>query len=392
MLAIVERQSALEAAPHGQAYSHIRGLLVTGGTGFIGGAILAEMAATALWPRCQFLVRAKTLAEGRERLRRSMARFLADGDGFPALRDDQLMLGDLAAIGAEHAGRLGEISHVIHCAALTSFSDSPKLHAVNVGHAMQFAEALHRHAPLARFVNVGTAWSIGALRDCIVAELPAARGEERHAVPYTRSKRDFEIELAARFPDMPVVHARPSIVVGHTRLGTAPSASIYWVFRVAQRLRRFTPELSARIDVVPVDWVASSVLSLATRPKLKHRVYHLSAGRHESSTLAEIDAAIQKGLPASDEVPAPYESVPAKELSRVIAQKRALFPGVNARMLGRAMTVYSEFASGGVVFDNSNVRSEGIAGSPSFASYAHLCAATAHLDSIADQMADDLKL
>ena len=43
-------------------------LLVTGGTGFIGGAVLAELLATPLWAETLILVRANTLSEGKERI------------------------------------------------------------------------------------------------------------------------------------------------------------------------------------------------------------------------------------------------------------------------------------------------------------------------------------
>ncbi|MDI7066993.1 SDR family oxidoreductase, partial [Klebsiella pneumoniae] len=51
-------------------------------------------------------------------------------------------------------------------------------------------------------------------------------------MPYTQCKREDERLLRSTYPNLPLVVVRPSIVVGHTVLGTLPSASIFWVFRV----------------------------------------------------------------------------------------------------------------------------------------------------------------
>jgi hypothetical protein len=47
--------------------------------------------------------------------------------------------------------------------------------------------------------------------------------------------------------DQPLIVARPSIVVGHTRLGCRPSASIFWYYRSSRRA--FLPSRSALVGV-----------------------------------------------------------------------------------------------------------------------------------------------
>src|SRR6476469_6117969 len=54
--------------------SSIDQLLVTGATGFIGGAVLAELVGSPLWRDTLIMVRASTLSEGKERVARSLQR------------------------------------------------------------------------------------------------------------------------------------------------------------------------------------------------------------------------------------------------------------------------------------------------------------------------------
>ena len=90
--------------------------------------------------------------------------------------------------------------------------------------------------------------------------------------------------------DLPVVVARPSIVVGHTKLGCTPSGSIFWVLRAIEALRFLPWSPDNRVDVVPADWVAASLQHLLLAPELEHDRYHLSAGDSSSVRWRDIEA------------------------------------------------------------------------------------------------------
>lgn len=74
--------------------------------------------------------------------------------------------------------------------------------------------------------------------------------------------------LESTAPELPLVVARPSVVVGHTQLGCLPSASIFWFYRACDALRRITCPLDSRDDAVPVDWVADALLFSSEKPNL----------------------------------------------------------------------------------------------------------------------------
>ncbi len=90
---------------------------------------------------------------------------------------------------------------------------------------------------------------------------------EQHAVPYTYSKGMAELKLRETFPELPLVVVRPSIVVGHSRLGCAPSGSIFWMLRMVALLETFSCRLTDRVDILSVDDCAEAIVRLATKPQ-----------------------------------------------------------------------------------------------------------------------------
>jgi nucleoside-diphosphate-sugar epimerase len=364
-------------------------LLITGGTGFIGGAVLDELCDTEVWPNVLIFVRALTLFEGRQRILQSIRRFRPE---FPSdeLLDTQIILGDLHGL-AEVAtdARLEKVAYVIHSAAVTSFSSAERIANTNVDASLAFVSMLVERSPLKRFVNVGTAWSVGFVSDAVVLEGEGARSDV-HFVPYTKSKADFERLARHTFAKAPFVSVRPSIVVGHTRFGTEPSGSIYWVFRAAAILGAFTCRLEDRIDVVPVDWVARSLIQIATAEQLNFDSYHLSSGRERASCIGDLDKRIAR-VRGRNPWGREWREVGDTALLDIIRNNKALLGRVNPRLLHRALILYGRFAQANTFFDNTRTLLEGIAPPPPFHTYVERCATTAESSELGKQMADDFK-
>ena len=89
-------------------------------------------------------------------------------------------------------------------------------------------------------------------------------------------------------PELPLVIARPSVVVGHTELGCGPSSSIYWFYRTVDALRRITFPLESYDDVdsrrLRCRRAAIPALSIGT----SRHLYHISSGEVASVTWHEI--------------------------------------------------------------------------------------------------------
>ena len=379
------------AAFRGTRTNSIEKILVTGGTGFIGGAVLAELIDGPLWPKTLIMVRAANAREARTRIVSSLLRFLPGRPVDDLVRDEQIIV-----LGLEDASKLADdprirdVSHVIHSAAVTAFSNHPRIRAINVDASMNFVNVLKKSAKIQRFVNVGTAWCVGMDVDKVVLE-NGEQGSATHIVPYTESKLEFERTVRRTHPDFPFVSARPSIVVGHTRYGTTPSGSIYWVFRSVHVLGQFSCDFDQRLDVVPVDWVARSLVSLMIKPELSYDTYHLSAGEQSFSTIAQLDIAIASGREVRPVGRDDYRAVSERQLTKTVYEKRKKLGDANPWLLSRALGLYAQFAESGVVFDNQRTMSEGIEQAPPFHTYAAVCARTSETASLAAQMADDFK-
>jgi nucleoside-diphosphate-sugar epimerase len=366
-------------------------LLVTGGTGFLGGAVVAELATRDIWPQVRLLVRAGSKEEGVARMRATLAKFEVLAADIARVTPGQIILGDLGAPDAIFADpAITSVTHVINSAALATFSTNPQLWPINVEGTFKFAKRLAETARLERFVHVGTAMCVGPDATPPVAEDYVPVDPIPHLVPYTETKIEIERKLRRELPQLPLIQARPTIIVGHSRLGTRPSGSIFWVFRTAVLLERWTVSLEDRIDVVPVDWAARTLIGLALKPELRHHLYHLSAGPMHASTFAELDAAIARGR-NTQPICASYRKATLEELAAMSGEYNARLGPCHPRIMQRAIRLYGTFAALGMTFCNDNLIDEGFEAPPPFAAYADICAATSEGLTIADQMMADFK-
>ena len=369
-----------------------RNFLITGATGFIGGAVAVAALRAGYGP--QLLLLTRTLADqgSRGRLLDNLRRLGATEQELRSLGDDFVIEVDLGNVEAfSRLNRLDTIERVIHAAALPTFSNNPAINSINVDGSLALAHALNPHC-LRRFLFVGTAMAVGPTlrRGSLIDESKDLGDRQDHLVPYTASKAEAERRLRLELPDLPLVVARPSIVVGHTELGVAPSQSIFWVFLVGHMLGAFTCDLDDFIDVIPADWCANALLQLATADRLEHDVYHVSAGRESSVTIDEIDQAMAR---ARDVPPmaASYRKVDKSALADMLPKMKRIAPEANRRLLLRAMQLYGGFAELNYVFNNDRVRSTGLGPAPRLTSYLSRCVETARGIPIADQMKWDFK-
>jgi len=282
---------------------------------------------------------------------------------------------------------------VIHCAALATFANHPSLEKVNVDGTLALAAMMQGRARLRRFLYIGTAMACGshsASNNSIPEIASLSLAQEDHLVPYTRSKAIGERLLRQRFPQLPLVVLRPSIVVGHSTLGCTPSQSIFWVFLVWQKLGVLTAAMADKIDVVPVDWCARAILHLALKEKLAEQVFHLSAGSQSSRSFRQIDNALAAaGL--GNICGRDYEQIDAGQIDALLPRIKIRIPDCSPRLLTRALKLYGEFARLNYVFCNNNLLAEGMHSAPPFTDYAGLCATSTRHISIAEQMKWDFK-
>jgi nucleoside-diphosphate-sugar epimerase len=372
--------------------SRHRTFLITGATGFVGGAVAVAALRAGHGPRLLLLARALSDQSSRARLFANLRRLGATDQELRTLGEDCVLEADLGDPEAfDRATQLNAVQRVIHAAALPTFSNNPAIASINVDGTLALAHALNPDC-LERFLFVGTAMAVGPSlrRGSIIEESEDLGAQDDHLVPYTASKAMAERRLRVELPDLPLVVARPSIVVGHTQLGVTPSQSIFWVFLVGHMLGAFTCEYDDFVDVIPADWCAKVLLELATLDHLEHDVYHVSAGRESSVTIDEIDQAMAHARRVSP-IAGSYRRIDKSGLIDMLPQMKRIAPEANRRLLLRAMQLYGGFAELNYVFNNDRLRGAGLESSPPLTSYLSRCVETARGISIADQMKWDFK-
>jgi thioester reductase-like protein len=368
-------------------------ILMTGATGFLGGANAVEAIHRGLGKQLLFLARADTPAAAHARVIKNLQLLGASAEETASIDVSQILCADLCELDSiADEPRLNQVSTVIHSAALATFSNHPSLEKINVDGTLALGKLMHGRPALKRFMYIGTAMACGAGagENSIVSEQVTLPLGDEHLVAYTRSKAMGEKKLRDTYPDLPLILVRPSIIVGHTKLGCAPSQSIFWVFMVWQMLGALTTSLDEKVDVVPVDWCAHAIIDLALKESLSYKVYHVSAGVGSSVAFREIDIA----LAAARHIPpigAAYEQITPDAIADLLPKMRECVPECNDRLLLRALKLYGAFAGLNYVFRNDHLLAEGIQAPPRFSDYIGLCVESARHIPIADQMKWDFK-
>ncbi len=366
-------------------------VFVSGATGFLGGAVVTRLLQAIPASSLLLLVRAECVSAAIERVRNNLLALGASNSALQQLGGDNILLGDFTDVAAfADDERLDSVTHVINCAAVTSFGNNPLIWPVNVDGTFAFARRMAEVANLRRFLHVGTAMACGAAQQSPVRESWLLAPSEEHLVAYTASKAAIENKLREELPDLPLIVARPSIVVGHSELGCKPSSSIFWVFRLGQLLGQFTCALSEKIDVIPVDYCAEALAHLLLKPQLAYDLYHISAGTDSSCTFAEIEAEMASAL-GQPALGRNYKQINRDKLSALAKEIETKIGSCNRRLVLKAMRLYAGFAELNYVFDNGRLLAEAIAPAPRFSSYVGSCAVSTRSLSIQEQMQADFK-
>ncbi|EWY40922.1 hypothetical protein N825_33870 [Skermanella stibiiresistens SB22] len=366
-------------------------ILLTGGTGFLGGSFYMDAVRNGTAEDYLLLVRGPNEAACRARLASNLARHSDPETAKAAASLCAILPGDLQSLATSPDPRLDAVSHIVHIAADTSFDSRHSVWQINVDGTLALAARARRMKHLKRFLHIGTAFCCGEAPHLeMVHEAPPPPTGTAHIVEYTRSKAAAEMALASGFPELPLVVARPSIVVGHSKLGCQPSSSIFWFFRLVDHTGVLPCSPNGFIDIVPVDWTSARLHDLLRKPDLKHSLYHVSAGWGSRTTWAAFEAAFaQQG----------HDGVrPYTFFDRDDPQGWRLFSAAyrdrftKRDALNRTMSVgarkYHRFTAQDIAFDNTRLLAEGFEAPPLFADFLGPCLANPGT-SISEQFLED---
>ena len=316
-------------------------LLLTGSTGFLGMELLARLLEDTdrrVWAP----VRAGDDSEAEARLRATLATLLPD----PGMYSERVVAfaADLTqprlGLGERRQDEIAEhVGEIIHSAASVSFTlpleEARQVNLEGTRRMLELAADCHARGGLTRYAHVSTAYVAGD-HSGDFSELDRDLGQGFNNT-YEQSKWEAERLVGERGAELPVQIFRPSIVVGHERSGwTASFNVIYTPLRMYARgaLPLIPARRSAPVDIVPVSYVARSILALDDAGA--GRTFNLVAGP-DAPTMGElIDLTVSHfdGPPIRTVSPAVYrrtiEPVLARRATpaqrRWIEQSAVFFP------------------------------------------------------------------
>jgi len=279
--------------------------LLTGATGFVGGAIALEMLARTD-ARLVCLVRGKDPVEAEQRLRATLAtsaHAYGRAELIPLVRERcQALWGDMVEDGCGLEGPPPpRVDEVWHTAASLKYHDRDAkeiaLHnVVGTRNVLQLA----RRVEAGVFNYVSTAYVAGNRRGRIAEELPADLSVTNNQ--YERTKIEAELLVAASEGFQTRIF-RPSIVIGHGATRAATSfTGLYGFLRDLERFKRKVArklggflqhrslrvlgEASSTLNFVPVNLVAEGAVRIALSDS-RARIFHLTNER-----LTTVDATV----------------------------------------------------------------------------------------------------
>ena len=130
-------------------------VLITGATGFIGGALAARLIHAEHWADLLFLVRAPHKEDGLMRLAHNLRLHGIDDPLIDRLHLDQILCGDLMRVRDWiNDPRLYTIERVVNSAAIASFGKHPSIFPTNLNGVLEMAQGLAARAPLQRFLQI----------------------------------------------------------------------------------------------------------------------------------------------------------------------------------------------------------------------------------------------
>ena len=335
-------------------------IFLTGSTGYIG-AHIASILLDRHPDRMNLLVRAKTKQEANERLWHALQLHL----DFPQFRDAletriSVFRGDLTdplfgLDGAEYARLVGTTESVIHCAASLNRKSEKSCLNVNLRGTLEVAQLARRAQDahgLRRFSQVSTVAVAGSRSHEVVTEDASIDWNRSDYDPYARTKKFCEHMVRELLAEVPRTVFRPSIVLGDSRRAETTQFDMVRAFVFLAGLPVLPFRATDKIDIVPVDYVAESVVALHQKPDPLHEIYHLSSGTG-SETFAQLTGAIAQASGKMEPLYWPELERPFSSAVNWLAGYRGEF-GRGASLL----KVFMPYLVWDTVFENSRVVTE----------------------------------
>ncbi len=336
-------------------------ILVTGATGYVGAYVAAELLQKHQDPLV-LLVRAQSEAEAMSRLWHALQLHLSleHFREFLASRV-RVVLGDvtLPRLGqgeANYRTLVSQLHGIIHCAAALTRKSERTCYNVNLRGALtviQLARAIDADHGLNRFTHVSTEAVAGHRQDEHVLEDAAIDWQREDYDPYARTKKLAEHLVRELVPAGKFVIVRPAIILGDSRHAETTQFDMLRAFVALAALPALPFSPDARLDIVPGDFIAESIVGLHQKPGLRYDTYHLSAGSDAERFQAIADA-VAHARGKRGPVFVPWTRKPFELLVNLLAHPQ----GGELRRGAMLLKVFMPYLFWNTVFDNQRIVEE----------------------------------
>jgi thioester reductase-like protein len=273
--------NAIHPSP-GPLPDEVKHIFLTGATGFLGAAMLAELLHVSSDVVIHCLVRADGIDHALKRLRSSLQSHCRSLDSVQSRV--RPIVGDLAKplLGLsphDFAHLATTIDAIYHCgAAVSAIQPYPALRAPNVAGVTEILRLACQSRPRhLHYISTLAVWASPAYFDqSEILETSDPIYCEGLDGGYTQSKWVAEhLVLQARARGLPVSIYRPGLITGHSRTGLCKSDDLTLA---AARLcidLGILPTLDISLDLIPVDYTAAAIVHLSRQPTSAGRIFHL---------------------------------------------------------------------------------------------------------------------
>lgn len=331
-------------------------IFLTGSTGYLGAHLAAELLERHT-DSLNLLVRAKNHDEAEKRLWHAMQIHMDFPRFYGWLKTRiNIFLGDLTnsrfGLSDEDYRRMARSTDsIIHCAASLNRKSEKSCLNVNLRGSLEvakFAMAARDDHGLRRLSHVSTVAVAGHRSNEVVTEDESVNWELSDYDPYARTKKFCEHMFRELLPDVPRTIFRPSIILGDSRRAETTQFDMVrsFVFLAGLPILPFRP--TDKIDIVNVDFVAESVVTLHQKEKADHDIYHLSSGKM-SQTFQELTDALSMAQKKNGPLYVPSLEKPFESIVDFLANRRGSAIGYGASLL----KVFWPYLVWNTVFDNT---------------------------------------
>lgn len=335
-------------------------IFLTGCTGYIGAHVTANLLADSS-AQLNLLVRAKDAQEANSRLWRALQLHLEFAPFQEYLRSRiRVFRGDITTpqFGLDEAAYrdlVRSTDSVIHCAASLNRKSEKSCLNVNLRGTLEVVQLAMRARDehgLRRFSHVSTVAVAGQRSNEVVEEDAAIDWSRSDYDPYARTKKFCEHMVRQLLPDVPRTIFRPSIVLGDSRRPETNQFEMVRAFVFLAGLPALPFQPGARLDIVPVDFVADSVSTIHMKENPAHDIYHLSSGT-DSETFVQLTDALAKAQGKRGPVFAPSLEGTSEKVVRALAGRAGKIGG-----LATLLKVFLPYLVWNTVFDNRRVTAQ----------------------------------